>query len=290
LKNYSSIFLLRDFIGCGPFVTIPTLDFNQLLNVQKSKIHIECESNVMAANDKYVLYCSKDYLHLFDISRMKMTKVKKDFLVQDICWSFFNDRFLILDNDKRVHLFNAQSRKYELSPFKTSSPIRTFTCYSQRLVFATTNTIEKYNMTELKFIKKVGYSNSIEKIRYSSNGNYLGVVKREDLPNKKHWFELLDSSSMEVLRKIDLGEISIGLLSLPDNQFLINRTGKKNFLVINPIDGSKKEASYAKRICSIALVGETKHLAIQTTKHIDVQRTKDQSLRLYNLSVNEQSE
>lgn len=249
------------FVGSNAFVRTPQLDTNRL-EAAKVIVDISCDSGAMAASDKYLLYCPDGHLRLVNYQGKEKSITKREFYVQDICWSSYKQQFLILERDNWLYSFNSKTR--------LSRPIHRFqketysvTCHGNRLLALTEDTIEEYDVQEWKLVKDFLVTQFIRRIEFDSSGTYLGIILWENASENSR-FQLRYSLDMTLLRDISLGESSANLRSLPNRQFLIGLPKKYELCVFDPHDLSKQDIRFEKVICSMALLGNAKRLIIQT--------------------------
>lgn len=241
-------------------VRTPQLDFNGLTKV-RAKPDIGSALYQMAANDKYLLYCPADHLCLVNSSGKQKSMIKRDFDVEDICWSSYRNRFLILDGNNNLYSFRTdRCRKIQQFPNDSCA----LTCHEERLLVITdNNTIDEYEMKRWTLVKTFS-AELISEIRFDSSGTYLGIILYANTSDKTRRFQLRHSSDMSVLRDISLGKSPTNLLSLPNRQFLMSSTEENKLCVFDPHDLSKQDIHYKKVIRSIALLGNGKCLIILT--------------------------
>jgi len=226
----------------------------------------------MAANDKYLLYCPKNSLCVIDADGHEILDVERKFAVYDMCWSSYKNRFLIL-NTKQLYSLNRKTKEYK-SALDFDKKMYSCTCYGNTLLVSRydSNTTEAYKMKNWKLTKKFNPDDlqdedqDIRRIRYHSDGNYLGLLVKGRHSN--YSFELRDADDMEMLfHRVDLDcRCSCDIVSLPDEQRLISLSKKKKCVLIDTDDELKETITYSKEVRSIAFIGNNKKLSRYTDK------------------------
>jgi hypothetical protein len=248
------------------------------------KRHDNIRVAAMAVNNEgYLLYATKK--HLFLLGENKNEKLCIPRIdgngISDMCWSTHLKRFLLLNPRNISSLLSLDVTGTTIGQPKLVLQYRqvmwSCTCYEETLLVSQGDKgsiVEEYNLSSWKLTKRFEtpitcqQNEQIEKIRFNSDGNRLGLILREgDDPNFKHWFELRTRNDMHILEKINLGiDQWCWLISLPNEQFLASLWRSKIFFMIDSSGKCHETIDYcdnSKFLNSMVLIGD-KYLVIQT--------------------------
>ena len=246
----------------------------------------------MAVNKNTLLYCpeSKDVFSLVDDEGKEVFRVDREFGVVDMCYASHLNGFLILSKTpSTLYLLDPSASAVNLQQIKEfkNENVWSLTCYETKLFVSygdRGSTIEEFDLKDVGNSVKIFTTptscqpdQQIEKIRFNSDGNYLGLIlcrrEKDDTYNRNYpfWFELRRPDDMAVISVVptrtELGSDSwCWLLSLPDCQFLVTLWRTNKVFLIKP-DGTAQETMRynggAKYLNSIALLND-KCLVVQT--------------------------
>jgi hypothetical protein len=238
------------------------------------------DGHKMASNDEYFLVCPKNKLCLLDTQGEEHMNIKRNFEVNDICWSNYLKQFLIL-SDRDLYSLDLTRKTpliAEISQF--ACDMDECTCYDN--IFIVINDcggpiIEVWNMEmNWKLIRR--YEEPISRnqyqgicsLRFSSSGMYLGVTLTEPFIQKAY-FQLRNWQDMNVLQIVEQpfyeGYCNHYILSLPNDEFLVHKYSEKELFFFNSNGQRKQMIQYPKRIRSTALLMNDKNcFVIQTNR------------------------
>ncbi|CAF3606844.1 unnamed protein product [Rotaria sp. Silwood1] len=277
-------------INTGPVSVITTTETplfsGRLREKPKLCLNINSEQDLIAANDKYLLYCASNSLCLVDEQGHEKLNIKREFGIHDICWSSYLNRFLILSWSKpKLYLLDINlsrtTTKHLVRVKEFATYMESCTCDDETLMVSSTgkgSVIEVYSMFNWNLIRifkppvSCKENHSVDKIRFNSDGLRIGVTIRaeQQKSNYKYWFEIRNPRNMHVLHIVDLNSKKWArLVTLPNQQFLISSARK---IALVDSDGKITENTpfdTTTETLSIALMNE-KYLII----HVKLEKNK----------------
>ncbi|CAF1595675.1 unnamed protein product [Didymodactylos carnosus] len=256
--------------------TAITLNFDRLKTKPRKSVTIR-DGIRMAANDQYLLVCPKNRLCLLDKEGNERWNIKRDFEVDDVCYSTYLNQFLILGDYDLYSLDLERPTKLATEITQFARNMDECTCY-ENLILVVKDfggaLVEVWDMkSNWKLHKQYKRPISCKQgqgictIRFSSDGSYFGVTLTEP-PTAKAFFQLRGSEDMKILKIMELpfyeGYCNHYILSLPSNEFLVYKYSEKLMFLLNSSGQCKQTIQYAKGICTMALINSC--FVIQTSR------------------------
>ncbi|CAF1042207.1 unnamed protein product [Rotaria magnacalcarata] len=249
-----------------PKTTTVTINFDRLnTRPRKSITAINCLR--IATDNQYFLVCPKDRLCLLDREGNEHWSIKRNFDVDDLCYSTYLKQFLILADYDLYSLDVERSTKLRKEITQFARNMDECSCHENLFLVIKDyggHIIEVWDMESNWKLKKT-YQQPIScqegqgicTIRFSSDGNYLGVTLTEPF-TEKAFFQLRNSKDMKILTKVELpfyeGYCNHYILSLPNNEFLVYKYSEKLMFLIDSNGQRKKAIQYTKGVCTMAII------------------------------------
>ncbi|CAF1003660.1 unnamed protein product [Adineta steineri] len=251
-------------------ISPPTsLNFNLLIREPSRNFEIENGHAAMAANERFLVYFAKQILVVIDRNGNERLKLNKFIDPYDICWSSYLNKFLILGKIGRYGL-DLEVGVEDIQTTESDNGFgRCITCYDKTcLIVYQKSLIEEYELPTWLLKKTFSPPQSwkatqtISRIRFTSNGSHVGVVISEGSLDRHFSFELRRPNDMAVLQTVQMGtdfSAIAWLLALPNEEFLVNTVIKKKFYLIDSNGQLKEEIDYdnnGRLIVSTTLINE----------------------------------
>ncbi|CAM4854522.1 unnamed protein product [Rotaria socialis] len=249
-----------------PRTTTATINFDRL-NTRPRKSITATDCLRIATDDQHFLVCPKNRLCLLDREGNEHWSIKRNFDIDDICYSTYLKQFLILADYDLYSLDVERSTKLRIEIAQFARNMDECSCHENLFLVIKDyggHTIEVWDMESNWKLKKT-YQQPISckegqgicTVRFSSDGNYLGVTLTEPFTGKA-FFQLRNSKDMKILTKVELplyeGYCNHYILSLPNNEFLVYKYSEKLMFLIDSNGQRKKAIQYTKGVCTMAII------------------------------------